>query len=215
MKFPEKIKAAIQLIRPELPIAAGICVVVGQTIALGKFAAFPTILQGFALGFFLSSSAMIFNDYFDIEVDRVNSPNRPLPSGRISKTEAILLGAGAAVIALVIAFSIAPAAFLAGLILFVLGFLYNWKWKANGLTGNLVVSLNVAMTFLIGAFSVGQISNPSVWVLSLIAFFFDLAEEITGDAMDMEGDLNADRDLWRSGSEGRPRYGSQLCCLPR
>lgn len=191
------------MIRPELPIAAGICVVVGQTIALGKFAPFSTVIQGFALGFFLSSSAMIFNDYFDIEVDRINSPQRPLPSGMITKTEAILLGISTALIALGIAFSIAPVAFVAGLTLWVLGFLYNWKWKSNGLAGNLIVSLNVGMTFLIGAFSVGQIRNPAVWVFSLIAFFFDLAEEIAGDAMDMEGDLK------RGSRSLAIRYGRQ------
>ena len=203
MKVTQKIQACFQLIRPELPIAAGICVVVGQTIALGKFAPFSTVIQGFALGFFLSSSAMIFNDYFDIEVDRINSPQRPLPSGMITKTEAILLGISTALIALGIAFSIAPVAFVAGLTLWVLGFLYNWKWKSNGLAGNLIVSLNVGMTFLIGAFSVGQIRNPAVWVFSLIAFFFDLAEEIAGDAMDMEGDLK------RGSRSLAIRYGRQ------
>lgn len=189
MKIADKLKAMFQLIRPELPISAGICVVVGQTIALGQFAPVETMIQGLCLGFFLSSSAMIFNDYFDIEVDRVNSPQRPLPSGRITKTEAIVLGISTAVIALGVAITIAPVVFLVGLLLWILGFLYNWKWKSHGLLGNLVVSLNVAMTFLAGAFSVGQIRNPAVWVFSLIAFLFDLAEEIAGDAMDMEGDL--------------------------
>lgn len=189
MKVADKLKAIFQLIRPELPIAAGVCVVVGQTIALSEFAPVETMVEGFSLGFFLSSSAMIFNDYFDIEVDRVNSPQRPLPSGRITKTEAIVLGISTAVIALGVAISIAPIIFLVGLLLWILGFLYNWKWKSHGLLGNLVVSINVAMTFLAGAFSVGQIHNPAVWLFGLIAFLFDLAEEIAGDAMDIEGDL--------------------------
>ena len=188
MKITEKIHAAFELIRPELPVAAGACVIIGQTVALGGFAPFGTMLQGFLLGFFLSSSAMIFNDYFDIEVDRVNSPQRPLPSGRITKTEAVFLGAGSAVLALGVAFRIAPVVFWVSLLLWILGFFYNWRWKAHGLLGNLVVSINVAMTFLAGAFSVGQILNPAVWLFSLIAFLFDLGEEIAGDAMDMEGD---------------------------
>jgi geranylgeranylglycerol-phosphate geranylgeranyltransferase len=189
MRIADKLNAIFQLIRPELPIAAGICVVVGQTIALGEFAPVEIMIQGFTLGFFLSSSAMIFNDYFDIEVDRVNSPQRPLPSGRLTKTEAIVLGVSTAVIALGVAFTIAPVVFLVGLLLWILGFFYNWKWKSHGLLGNLVVSINVAMTFLAGAFSVGQIHNPAVWLFGLIAFLFDLAEEIAGDAMDIEGDL--------------------------
>ena len=56
------LSAIIELIRPELPIAAGVCVVVGQTVALAGFAPLPLIILGFALGFFLSASAMVFND---------------------------------------------------------------------------------------------------------------------------------------------------------
>ncbi len=39
-----------------------------------------------------------------------------------------------------------------------------------------------------GGIAVGQTWNPVVWVFAAIAFFFDLAEEIAGDAMDAEGD---------------------------
>jgi geranylgeranylglycerol-phosphate geranylgeranyltransferase len=52
----------------------------------------------------------------------------------------------------------------------------------------LTVSLSVAMTFLIGAVAVGAAGSRMVWTFALIAFFFDLAEEIAADAMDTEGD---------------------------
>jgi 4-hydroxybenzoate polyprenyltransferase len=38
----------------------------------------------------ITSSSMIINDIFDIEIDKINSPNRPLVTGAISKKEAIL-----------------------------------------------------------------------------------------------------------------------------
>jgi hypothetical protein len=44
MKVTQKVQACFELIRPELPIAAGICVMVGQSIALGKFSSFPTVI---------------------------------------------------------------------------------------------------------------------------------------------------------------------------
>ncbi len=184
----KKVAALIRIIRPELPIAAGICVVVGQAIALGKFPPLTPLGMGFALGFFLSSSAMVFNDLFDLEVDRINAPGRPLPAGDLTKREAIAWGLLTGVIALGLAMFIHPLVFACSLVLWGLGFLYNWRWKAAGLLGNLIVSLNVAMTILIGGLSVGGASNPMVWIFSAIAFFFDLAEEIAGDAMDMEGD---------------------------
>jgi geranylgeranylglycerol-phosphate geranylgeranyltransferase len=184
----QKTKALIQLIRPELPAAAGVCVVVGQAVALGKLPPLSSMGLGFLLGLFLSSSAMIFNDYFDLEVDRVNAPQRPIPSGLLTQPEVITFGCLTAAIALIIAVYIHPLAFLLSLITWVLGFLYNWKLKAAGLWGNLIVASSVGMTFLIGGISVGQVANPMVWIFSLIAFLLDLGEEIAGDAMDMEGD---------------------------
>jgi len=48
-------------------------------------------LLGFLTGFFISGSANISNDYFDQDVDRINLPARPLPSGRISVSELWIL----------------------------------------------------------------------------------------------------------------------------
>lgn len=183
-----KARTLLQIIRPELPIAAGVCVIVGQVIAQGKFPIIASVALGFGLGFFLSGSAMVFNDIFDLEVDRVNAPQRPLPSGKLTKAEAVTWGLFLGVVALILAAFIHPLVFALSLILWILGFLYNWKLKAAGLWGNLIVSLNVAMTIVIGGVSVGGVTRLMVWLFGCIAFFFDLAEEIAGDAMDMEGD---------------------------
>lgn len=186
--MPPKLLALLRLIRPELPTAAGICVVVGQVIALGRLPDPADAGRGFALGFLLSSSAMIFNDYFDVEVDRVNAPQRPLPAGLLTLREALAAGVLAAALGLAAALLIHPAVLFLSLVTWGLGFLYNWKWKAAGIWGNLIVALNVAMTFLLGGISVGRLDNPILWVFALIAFTFDLAEEIAGDAMDLDGD---------------------------
>lgn len=188
MTFLRKSKAMLRLIRPELPAAAGICVVVGQAIALGALPPLPVLGMGFLLGLFLSSSAMVFNDYFDLEVDRVNAPERPLPSGLLAPAEVIAFGLASALVALALALGFNPAAFWLSLAAWGLGFLYNWKLKAAGLWGNLIVSANVGLTFVMGGVSVGRASSLMLWTFALMAFVFDLAEEIAGDAMDMEGD---------------------------
>jgi geranylgeranylglycerol-phosphate geranylgeranyltransferase len=203
MSLQQKSRAMIELIRPELPAAAGACVVVGQAIALGGFPPLPLLGLGFALGFFLSSSAMIFNDYFDLEVDRINAPRRPLPAGLLSQSEAAVFGAVTAVIGLAVALFIHPLAFVLSLAGWVLGFLYNWRLKSAGLWGNLIVSTSVAMTFILGGISVRQGADPLVWIFGLIAFVFDLAEEIAGGAMDMAGDQK------RSSRSIAIRYGKR------
>jgi geranylgeranylglycerol-phosphate geranylgeranyltransferase len=173
---------------PELPFAAGICVVIGELLALGAFPPLHALGRGFICGFFLSSSALITNDYFDLEVDRINAPQRPLPAGLLTRGEVMALGMLTALIGLAVAWGFNPLALGGSLIVWLMGFLYNWKLKEAGLWGNLIVSASVAMTFLLGGIGVGQAWNRTVWAFGLIAFVFDLAEEIGADAMDAEGD---------------------------
>jgi geranylgeranylglycerol-phosphate geranylgeranyltransferase len=184
----KKFKGVIQIFRPELPLAAGICVVLGEVIALGGLPSFQEMVLGFLSGFFISGSAIVLNDYFDLEVDKVNTPNRPLPSGVISPTEAIVLAGITSAIGLISAFAIGVSAFLLCVIFWGIGFLYNWRFKETGLPGNLIVAVNVGVTFILGGMSVGDPWNKIVWCFALMAFLIDLGEEIAGDAMDSEGD---------------------------
>ncbi len=184
----QKVRGVIQLFRPELPLAAGVCVAIGELLALGAFPPLDRLGLGFACGFLLSASALIANDYFDLEVDRVNAPQRPLPSGLLSPAEALALALLTALIGLAAAWLFNPLTLGFSVVVWALGFLYNWKLKAAGLWGNLIVCTSVAMTFVLGAIGVGQPWNKLVWLFALMVFVFDLAEEIAGDAMDAEGD---------------------------
>jgi len=184
----KKIKAILQIFRPELPFAAGICVILGEFIALGEFPPIRELALGFFSGFFISGSAIVLNDYFDLEVDKVNSPNRPLPAGVISPREAIVLTALATLLGLGASLLLGFPSFILCSIFWLIGFLYNWKFKEAGLSGNLMVSSSVGITFILGGIAVGEPWNKIVWCFALIAFFIDLGEEIAGDAMDMAGD---------------------------
>jgi geranylgeranylglycerol-phosphate geranylgeranyltransferase len=183
-----KAKGIIQLFRPELPFSAGVCVILGEIVALSGFPSFREIILGFLCGFFISGSALVSNDYFDLEVDRINSPNRPLPSGAVSPSETIVLATIAMVIGLAASFAISTPALFLSLVFGIVGVLYNWRFKQKGLWGNLMVASSVAITFILGGLAVGHPFNSIVWFFSLTAFLIDLGEEIAGDAMDMEGD---------------------------
>ncbi len=183
-----KAKGIIQLFRPELPLSAGICVVLGEIVALGGFPSIREAMLGFVCGFFISGSALVSNDYFDLEVDRINAPTRPLPSGAVSPSEAIFLAAIAMMIGLAASFVISVNALILSIVFGAVGILYNWRFKQEGLWGNLMVASSVAITFILGGLVVGHLFNAIVWFFSLTAFLIDLGEEIAGDAMDMEGD---------------------------
>ena len=183
-----RIKAIIQLFRIELPLAAGVCTLIGATISAGKLPPLWIALSVFLCVFFISSSAMISNDYFDLETDRINAPDRPLPSGHAQPKDAILFAILTAILGLAAAAWISLAALVVALVLWLIGLVYNWKGKATGLIGNLMVSVCVGMVFIFGAIAVGEPWNPVTWTLGSLAFCFDLGEEIAADVMDVEGD---------------------------
>ena len=184
----EKIKGLIKLLRPELPFAAGISVILGEIITLGNLPSFSELFSGFMWGFFLSGSAMILNDFFDIEVDKVNSPERPLASGLISPGTAIVFTIIISLLGLTVSFFINRTAVLLYIVFWIIGFLYNWKFKEKGLLGNLFVSSSVAITIILGGIVVGNPWNTAAVIFSMMLFVFDLGEEIAADAMDIEGD---------------------------
>ncbi len=188
MTLGRKITGLMRLSRPELPAAAGLCVMLGEVLALGALPSAGKGVVGFACGFFLSASALITNDVFDLEVDRVNAPGRPLPSGLISAREAMVTGLLVGLAGLILAGFLHPLALALGVVVWCLGFLYNWKLKAAGLWGNLIVSTSVGLTFILGGIGVDRPWSGVVWVFGGIVFCFDLAEEIAGDAMDAQGD---------------------------
>jgi len=185
----KKIKGLFRLLRFELPFSAGVCVVMGQLLALGEFAPLLVTIFGFMSVFSISASILVLNDFFDIETDKINAPHRPIPAKLVSPSEAFWLSIFLLFVGLVLSYLISIIILLFSITLAVIGFLYNGKLKKSGLIGNILVSISVGMTFIYGGATVGLPLNKMVLLFSLIAVLIDLGEEIASDAMDIKGDL--------------------------
>lgn len=188
----KKLKGLFRLIRFELPLAAAICVMLGQLFALGKFAPLYLTLSAALSVFLISASILVSNDYFDVETDKINAPHRPIPSKAVTSNEAVVLAVFLLMSGLILSYTISIEALLFSIGLTVIGLLYNRKFKRHGLTGNLMVSFSVGMTFIFGGLSVGLPFNKIVLFFALIAALVDLGEEIAADSMDVKGDLLID-----------------------
>lgn len=188
----KKLKGFLTLIRFELPLAAGICVVLGQVFALGEFAPFNLILAASLSVFLISASILVSNDYFDLETDKINAPHRPIPLNLVSPAEALFLSIFLLLAGLVFSYLINFETLLFSIGLTLIGFLYNRIFKKHGLIGNLFVSFSVGMTFIFGGLSVGLPFNKIVLFFAVIAALVDLGEEIAADSMDVKGDLLID-----------------------
>jgi geranylgeranylglycerol-phosphate geranylgeranyltransferase len=183
-----KLQGLFRLFRFELPFTAGICVILGELLALGEIPAFRDLVLGFSSVFLISASSLILNDYFDVESDRINAPERPLPAGLVTGRDVILLFLGVTIAGLIASALLSFTSFWVGLLAWTVGFLYNWRFKKSGLLGNLMVSFSVGMTFIFGGIAVGKPLEPVVWFFGILAALINLGEEIAADAMDAEGD---------------------------
>lgn len=186
-----KVTALLRLFRFELPFTAGVCVILGEMLALGKLPNMAEMILGFLSVFFISATALILNDVFDIESDKVNAPERPLPAGLVTKQEVVLLSCVVTVLGLLASYMISFKALLVAILVWTVGFLYNWRFKKTGLPGNLMVSFSVGMTFIFGGITVAHPFEKAVWSFSIIVFLINLGEEIAADAMDVAGDRQA------------------------
>lgn len=178
----------VRIIRPINCTMMGLAVIVGGAISSGAIAINAQLLLGFLTGFFLAGVINVLNDIYDLELDRINRPERPLPSGELrARSAAIwastLLVAGLASAALTSAICLIVAS-LASL----LGAAYNKALKRTGLPGNIVVALIVAVPFIYGWLVAGGGERPLVWLFSFTAFCAILGREILKGMADIEGD---------------------------
>ena len=163
-------KAYVQLTRPLGIILIGFATVVGQIMALKRLPesfmlVFPLLASALA-----TASSFAINDYLDVDIDRINNPERPIPSGVVSRKSALRFG-----IALFLAgfFASLPTNFMATCILTVtygLSVFYSLFAKRTGLFGNIIVAFCVSIGFVYGSISVTNSINPTVLYLSLLSF---------------------------------------------
>ncbi|MEM2888076.1 MAG: UbiA family prenyltransferase [Candidatus Bathyarchaeia archaeon] len=184
----------IKLLRPINGLMMGIAVLVGASLALLRPFSIDVagnLLLGFITAFTLTGASMAINDYYDYEIDKINEPNRPIPSGVIKREECmifalVLITAGLAASILISPFS--PMPFFVAAVSLTISVVYATKGKKTGLTGNFLVSACVAIPFIYGSFIVGQSLSLKVLFFSVLAFLSNTGREVTKGIVDFEGD---------------------------
>ena len=138
--------------------------------------------------FLATGAGNMLNDYYDIDIDRINKPNRPLPSGRIQVKTAVYLTIVCFSAAFLIAFLIHP---ISGIIGFINIFILIWyakTLKRTILLGNLSIAYLTGSTFLFGASFFGIEGIIIMLPLALLSFLATAAREIVKDIEDIKGD---------------------------
>jgi geranylgeranylglycerol-phosphate geranylgeranyltransferase len=181
-----KIKALYKLTRPINALSGALAVLLGGYVAgTGEWlnvilAAIATIL--------VTGSANAWNDYLDVEIDRINQPNRVLPSGEINPRYVWVYSAGLTAVALLISAFINLPSFLVVLISSIILYLYSWKLKSTVLLGNATVAVISASSAIFGGIAAGNVW-PTFWLAIIIATAI-MGREVLKTLADYEGDLS-------------------------
>jgi len=182
-----KLIASVEILRPHLALMAGIC-----ALSSWLYLADPPIFsQGFLLFlsvFLISAGTMPLNDVIDLSADRINRPQRPLPSGRLRISEAIVLFTVTSGTGLLAAWLINGRAGMWALLIFLLAGFYNIKGKKWGLWGNIMVSASVMSTFVMGTLAADRSASPLLVYAMFLGFLISLTLETAGDLLDEAGD---------------------------
>ncbi len=184
------VRGAVDLIRPVNCAMIGFAVVVGAFVSKPSSVSVLQIGLGFLTGFFLCAYSMAANDIYDLEVDRVNRPDRAIPSGRVSVGEASRLSlVGLAVGLACSVLSLNPLAVAIAAAYAFLSWLYNSRAKRTGLAGNLIVASSLAIPFVYGgAVTGGSMTGSLLLMMAFTAFFSGVGREVVKGIADVEGD---------------------------
>lgn len=184
------LKASISMLRPINCAMIGFAVIIGYFVSKPSTVSPTTIVLGFVTGFAICAFSMVANDYYDIEVDRVNQPTRPLPSGEVSKSAAV----GIAAVMLLLGFAATALLLDAEAVLIValyslLAWLYDFRAKKYGLAGNLIVASSLAIPFIYGGvISNGEVLDSLLLFMASTSFLAGVGREVVKAMADVEGD---------------------------
>jgi 4-hydroxybenzoate polyprenyltransferase len=185
------------LVAPALGFASGAATAAG---ALPREAfsrdtvLFPLI--GLTMAAVLNAASNALNQIYDLEIDRVNKPRRPLPSGRMSLAEAWLFTAVAYAVALILAWLVAPGGrrecFWIVVVATVITFLYSvppLRTKRLGIWANVTIAIPRGVLLKVAGWSaVKTVAGVEPWFIGGIFGLFLLGASTTKDFADMDGD---------------------------
>lgn len=178
----------LRILRPVNSVMMGVGILVGFVVAarFNSTLLLTPLALAFVTGFTLTGSAMVINDYFDREIDDVNEPTRPIPSGDVKPNEAIVYSVALSIVGLTAAYLTSIETLGIAVFSWLVMISYSAWGKRTGFPGNLMVSTCIALPFVYGGVIAGNVSTALLF--SLLAFLSNTGREVTKGIVDTEGD---------------------------
>jgi 4-hydroxybenzoate polyprenyltransferase len=207
LKAPASIASAwrvyLEFARPFTLVAPALGFLSGAATAIGAFPRehwrialiVPPIL-GALMAAVLNAASNGLNQIYDLEIDRVNKPRRPLPSGRLGMRAAWAFTLIAFAAAFVLAWLVAPGGrhecFWMVLAATVITCLYSappFRTKRLGIWANVTIAIPRGVLLKVAGWSAVKTAlGWEPWYIGTIFGLFLLGATTTKDFADMDGD---------------------------
>lgn len=196
-------RAYIDLARPFTLVAPALGFMSGALTAIGaaprerwSTALLIAPFIGSAMAAALNSGNNALNQIYDLDIDRVNKPTRPLPSGRLTIAEAWWFTNMMYGLALVLAWLVAPGGrhecFWLVAVAVVCTYLYSvppFRTKRLGIWANITIAIPRGVLLKVAGWSaVKTVFGTEPWYIGAIFGLFLLGATTTKDFADMDGD---------------------------
>lgn len=204
-----RIGGFVRLMRPVNCTMMGFAVIIGTTLAdlKGISDSWMNLVYGFITGFTLTAASMAINDYYDREIDAINEPGRPIPSGLIKSREALLFASILTAISFSAAYLTSLLCLFVAIIAWAVFTTYTVVGKRSGLPGNFLVSVCVTIPFIYGSVAIVGVVQVNVLVFASMAFLSNTGREITKGIVDVQGDKS------RNVKTLAVRYGEKVAVI--
>jgi chlorophyll synthase len=169
--------AVAELLKPITwfpPMWAFACGVVASGAAVTEH--WPLVLLGVLLaGPLVCATSQAVNDWFDREVDAINEPQRPIPSGRMPGRWGLYIAVAWTVLSLLVALALGPWGFGAAAVGLLLAWAYSappLRLKVNGWWGNAACGISYeGLAWVTGAAVMAGGAMPGGRSLALAALY--------------------------------------------
>jgi geranylgeranylglycerol-phosphate geranylgeranyltransferase len=188
------IYALLTLGRPLTSFLIALAIFTGSLVGAGsQVIQYPLqVLIGAILGFIFGIACNSMNDYFDQNVDKINHPERPIPSGKISSQVAlnfsIIIFGVALGVALFLSIFVGFETLFLVLVALILQVAYEAKIKRKKYLGNIVIGFQTVLAFTFGGVIVKKVT-PTI-LMAIAGFLSIVGREIVKDVEDIEGDTD-------------------------
>ena len=163
------LRAYLELLRPANVITALADVLAGYAIAgRANHAALPWLLMSTAC---LYGGGVVLNDFFDRALDRVERPERPIPSGRVPAGRAAVFGAVLMALGLTAAIRATPAAGTIAAAIVILVLAYDARAKHIPFIGPLNMGACRGLNLLLGVAAV-PVALETRWPLAFLPIIY-------------------------------------------